>query len=158
MICCYVGLGSNLRSPRRQLAHAIKALARLPQTALLRQSSVYLSEPWGLHAQPMYCNSVVELSTRLPPHTLLKHLQAIETAQGRVRKKPWGPRTLDLDMLLYGTQTLQTPTLTLPHKHLLTRDFVILPLLEIAPNVRLPDGQHITANHRSLSFVKSTTL
>lgn len=144
MIPCYLGLGSNLDSPKRHIHLAFQALKALPQTHILNISSLYLSEAAGVVGQPQYCNAVVSIKTRLPAHMLLKHCQKLETAQGRVRKKRWGARTLDIDLLLYGKNSIQTPDLTLPHPRLHIRDFMLAPLLEIWPHAKLPDGTSLT--------------
>lgn len=137
----YIGLGSNLDDPPRQLGRALEALAALPDTRLVSVSSFYRSPPLGPADQPDYLNAVAGLLTALPPAELLAALQAIETAQGRRRDGPrWGPRTLDLDLLLHGAARLATPALTLPHPGLRERAFVLVPLAEIAPGLRLPDG------------------
>lgn len=140
MTVCYIGLGSNLRSPERQLRQAIKKLRTLPKSVLINQSSLYFSLPCGVHAQPPYCNMVLALNTTLPPQILLSECQVIEKAHDRARKKHWGPRTLDIDLLLYGTKTIHEAHLNIPHSQMLKRDFVLLPLLEIAPKLRLPNG------------------
>jgi len=140
----FVGIGSNLDSPLDQAETAITALARLPESALVARSSWYRSRALGPGAQPDYINGVALLSTRLPPHDLLAQLQQIEQRQGRVRTVRWGPRTLDLDLLLYGDLQLQDPLLTLPHPGLQLRNFVLMPLAEIAADLRLPDGEAIS--------------
>lgn len=141
----YIGLGSNLAEPMRQVQQGIDALAVLPLCKLVARSSLYrsaaLATP-GLPAQPDYINAVAALDTALSPQALLAALLQIELAQGRVRDgQRWGPRTLDLDLLLYGELQLQSRELTLPHYALTERAFVVLPLAEIAPDLRLPDGR-----------------
>lgn len=138
---CYLALGSNLRCPERQLRQALHALRTLPRTWVTRQSSLYHTRPLGLRTQPAFCNMVIELATTLPVKQMLNHCQAIERQFQRAYRKHWGPRTLDIDMLLYGNLTLQTPRLTLPHPHMLQRDFVLVPLLEINQAVCMPNGQ-----------------
>ena len=137
----YVGLGSNLDDPAGQLRRAVESLAALPATRLVSMSSFYRSPPMGPAAQPDYLNAVAGLLTTLPAADLLAAMQAIETAQGRCRDgERWGPRTLDLDLLLHGSAQLASPSLTLPHPGLRERAFVLVPLAEIAPGLRLPDG------------------
>ncbi|GGI75845.1 2-amino-4-hydroxy-6-hydroxymethyldihydropteridine diphosphokinase [Legionella impletisoli] len=131
MNTCFLALGSNLKHPERQLRQAVKALRGLPKTVVTQQSRLYVTEPLGSAFQPGYCNQVIKLFTNLPPLELLSYCQAIELKQKRVRKRRWGPRTLDIDILLYGDQTLNTANLTLPHPELYHRDFVLIPLLEI---------------------------
>uniref|UniRef100_UPI0030DA7508 2-amino-4-hydroxy-6- hydroxymethyldihydropteridine diphosphokinase n=1 Tax=Pseudomonas sp. EA_105y_Pfl2_R69 TaxID=3088683 RepID=UPI0030DA7508 len=142
----YIGLGSNLADPLEQLRSALAALAALPQTSLTAQSSFYISDPLGPADQPRYVNAVAALDTELPPLELLDALQAIEQEQGRMRKaERWGPRTLDLDILLFGERQLDEPRLTVPHYHMHARAFVLYPLAEIAPQLYLPDGRALSA-------------
>lgn len=142
MVRAYIGLGSNLDDPERQLRRALEALAQLPQTRLAGCSRFYRSVPLGPQDQPDYINAVAALDTTLEAETLLDALQAIETAQGRVRgPERWGPRTLDLDLLLYGSETLATPRLSVPHAGLAERGFVLYPLAELVPGLVLPDGR-----------------
>lgn len=141
MITAYIGLGSNQQHPKQQLSNAIDALRELPQSKLLKVSSMYRSRALGDIPQDDYYNAVVSLETTLEPQVLLEELQTIENAQGRVRIERWGPRTLDLDLLLYGNQIIETPTLSVPHPRMHERDFVLYPLREISDtDLRLPDG------------------
>ncbi len=135
----YVGLGSNLQGPRAQVARTFPELDALPETRCVAHSSLYLSRPLGDLPQPDYVNAVAALETRLPPHRLLACLQALEQRRGRVRDGlRWGPRILDLDLLLYGALVQDDPRLTLPHPGLSRRDFVLYPLQEIAPGLSIP--------------------
>jgi 2-amino-4-hydroxy-6-hydroxymethyldihydropteridine diphosphokinase len=131
MVDCYLGLGSNLRGPKRQLNQAIASLRTLPRSIIKKQSRVYRSLPMGVRAQPNYCNQVIAIQTTLPALALLRHCQSIEKKQQRIRKRHWGARTLDIDILLYGHQQICTRDLTIPHPRMLERDFVLIPLLEI---------------------------
>jgi len=140
----FVGLGSNLDDPLTQVQRAVQAMAGIAQTQLITQSSYYSSAPLGPADQPDYINAVVELATALSPHALLAELQAIENAQGRQRGEHWGPRTLDLDLLLYADLQLHTDALTLPHPEMHKRAFVLVPLLEIASDIVIP-GLHSAA-------------
>ena len=140
MTTTYVGLGSNLQQPTLQLDNAITALQQLPDCTLIQCSSYYGSKAIGPGQQPDYVNAVARLNTSLSAHHLLSQLQRIEHKQGRRRHTHWGPRTLDLDLLLYGTCVLQDSELTLPHPRLKERNFVVTPLFEIAPDLILPDG------------------
>ncbi|WP_282876630.1 2-amino-4-hydroxy-6-hydroxymethyldihydropteridine diphosphokinase [Pseudomonas peli] len=150
----YIGLGSNLATPIEQLRSALAALAALPQTDLIAQSSFYSSDPLGPADQPRYVNAVAALDTELSPLALLDALQTIELEQGRTRKaERWGPRTLDLDILLFGERLLDEPRLTVPHYHMHARAFVLYPLAEIAPQLRLPDGRTLTALLSDCPFV-----
>ena len=132
----YVGLGSNLGDRSAHLLLGLSALSRLPQTHLLRLSPVYETEPVG-PPQPPYLNLVVELETELSPRALLGEMLSIERAQGRERRERWGPRTLDLDLLLYGDLVLKEEDLEVPHPRLHQRAFVLVPLLDL-----LPEGRH----------------
>lgn len=139
----YIGLGSNLAEPVQQLDAALHALAQLPQTLLLATSAYYSSAPLGPSDQPRYTNAVAHLETTLAPHDVLDRLQAIELKQGRQRKaERWGPRTLDLDIILFGERILADERLCVPHYHMHARPFVILPLTELCPaDFQLPDGR-----------------
>ncbi|HEX7030704.1 MAG TPA: 2-amino-4-hydroxy-6-hydroxymethyldihydropteridine diphosphokinase [Gammaproteobacteria bacterium] len=141
----FVGLGSNLDDPQRQLELAFDALSGIDETRLVARSSLYRSRPVGPQDQPDFLNAVAELETRLAPEALLDRLQAIETAQGRVRERLWGPRTLDLDLLLYGGERISTPRLAVPHPGLPLRAFVLYPLAELAPDVEVPGFGKVAA-------------
>jgi len=139
MIRVYLGLGANLEAPLQQLQQAVTALTQLPQSQLAAVSSFYGSKPMGPQDQPDYVNAVAALDTCLTATALLDELQRIELEQGRQRKdERWGPRTLDLDILLYGEEILATPRLTVPHYGLHQREFVVYPLLELAPLLHIP--------------------
>ena len=140
----FIGLGSNLENPVAQLAGAIAELAALPDTQLVAQSPFYRSKPVGPQDQPDFINGCVWLQTSLDPLDLLDQLQAIEQAHGRERLQHWGPRTLDLDMLLFGDRVIDHPRLQVPHKELPNRDFVLRPLLDLQPQLTLPDGRRLT--------------
>ena len=133
----YIGLGSNLDDPRQQVSSALNELGRLPETSLVDASSLYRSPPLGPPGQPDYVNAVAALETGLAPAPLLAALQALEQRHGRVRAERWGPRTLDLDILVYGDLQSDDPELTLPHPQLARRDFVLVPLHEIAPELEI---------------------
>lgn len=139
----FIGLGSNLEDPAVQLARSVAELASLPETTLIAQSPFYASKPLGPQDQPDFVNGVVWLSTTLSAHVLLDHLQHIEQVHGRERLRHWGPRTLDLDLLIFGNQSLNDDRLTVPHRELPTRDFVLQPLLDLNPLITLPDGTSI---------------
>ena len=137
----YLALGSNFADPLHQVQAALDALAAIPETTLVVSSAFYRTPPYGPPDQPDYLNAAVALDTALLPEELLDQTQRIEQEQGRVRKEErWGPRTLDLDIMLFGDQTLATPRLTVPHYDLANRAFILVPLLEIAPEIALPDG------------------
>ena len=136
----FIGIGSNLNSPITQLDQAIKSLSQLPSSALVAHSSYYTSKPVGPQDQPDFFNAAALINTTLPPNSLLKQLQAIELNQGRIKKRYWGERSIDLDILLYGQQSIDSVELSIPHKELANRDFVLRPLLELDKNLTLPDG------------------
>jgi len=136
----YIGLGSNLADPAEQLREALKALAQLPQTALSGVSSFYVSDSL-LPGQPRYTNAVAALDTGLAPLALLDALQGVENGQGRERLERWGPRTLDLDILLFGDRLIDESRLKVPHYHMHARAFVLYPLAELAPGLILADGR-----------------
>jgi 2-amino-4-hydroxy-6-hydroxymethyldihydropteridine diphosphokinase len=137
----YIGLGSNLALPKKQIQDACASLATLPDTALIKCSSLYKSQPMGPQDQPDYVNAVALIETALSSESLLQHTQLIENQQGRIRKASrWGPRTLDLDMLLFGEQQINNEHLTVPHSGMKQREFVLYPLFEIAPDLILPCG------------------
>ncbi|STX29122.1 2-amino-4-hydroxy-6-hydroxymethyldihydropteridinepyrophosphokinase [Legionella beliardensis] len=143
MILCYLALGSNLNSPQRQLQLAIKQLQSLPHTHVKKIATFYKNQAVGRKSQPSFYNTVVEISTTLPPEKLLAKCQEIERKQGRIRRVRWSARTIDIDILLYDNQVIKRPYLVIPHPQLLNRDFVLIPLIEIAPAIRLPNGQPI---------------
>ena len=135
----FVALGGNLDNPGNHVRRAFAELGALPHTTLKRRSSLYRSAPVGPAGQPEYINAVAELETELEPDALLDGLQSIEVAHGRRRSgERWGPRTLDLDLLLYDDLRIKTERLTVPHAEMTGRNFVLGPLAEIAPDVRIP--------------------
>lgn len=137
-ITAYIGLGSNLEDPVDQVRRALDELDQIPDTRLIKASSLYRSDPVGPPGQPDYINAVAEIETSLDPIPLLRELQAIEQAHERVRIVRWGPRTLDLDLLLYADQEINDPDLIVPHVMLPERGFVLYPLQEIAPSLEIP--------------------
>lgn len=140
----YIALGSNLASPMAQAKAAIQALATLPESELIAVSSFYRTPPLGPPDQPDYLNAVVALDTELPAEILLDNTQRIEQQQGRVRKaERWGPRTLDLDILLFGKVIINSARLTIPHYDMKNRGFMLWPLFEIAPELHFPDGSSL---------------
>lgn len=142
MTVAYLGLGSNLASPQAKLRQAVTSLLFLSDTVILRVSSFYRSKPWGgIEQQPDFVNAVVAIATALTPTQLLTELKGIERVHGRrCAAVRWGPRELDIDILLYGGLVCVSDDLTIPHPHMQKRDFVIHPLLEIAPRLVLPNG------------------
>lgn len=140
MVTVYIGIGSNLEQPIAQVEQAIQDMGALPDTRVLRSSPWYGSKAVGPGEQPDYVNGVAELETSLAPLVLLEHLQGIERHHGRLRKERWGPRTLDLDILLYGNLQLDTPTLKIPHPDIDWRNFVLYPLADLVPDICFPNG------------------
>lgn len=134
----FIGLGSNLENPREQVRRAMAELASMPHTRQCRHSSLYQTDPVGYRDQPAFINAVVRLETTLDPEALLVQLRQIESAHGRSRGIPNGPRTLDLDLLLYDDLVLNSPTLVLPHPRMHERAFVLVPLAELDAEVRIP--------------------
>ena len=144
----FVALGANLVEPQTQVRAALAELARLPQSTLVAASSLYRTAPVGLAGQPDFINAVAALDTSLSPDDLLEALFAIERSFGRVRKEKNGPRTLDLDLLLYDNEIIDTPHLHLPHPRLHLRAFVLEPLAEIAPERVSPAQREAVADQR----------
>jgi 2-amino-4-hydroxy-6-hydroxymethyldihydropteridine diphosphokinase len=134
----YVGIGSNLKDPRAQVLQAFDELDGLPHTRLVKKSSLYRTAPMGHAAQPDFINAVAQLETGLPAERLLAELQALEALHGRERSFPNAPRTLDLDVLLFGNAVLDTPSLKLPHPRMHERAFVLKPLVEIFAAASIP--------------------
>ena len=135
----YVGIGSNLEMPARQVDAAIALLAETPDSRLVTYSSLYRSAAFGGIEQPDFVNAAAAMLTRLEPDAFLEALQSIEKRQGRVRGAArWGPRVLDLDLLVYSGRTIDAPGLTVPHPGIAERNFVLLPLAEIAPELVIP--------------------
>ncbi|QJI27262.1 2-amino-4-hydroxy-6-hydroxymethyldihydropteridine diphosphokinase [Pseudomonas sp. ADAK18] len=149
----YIGMGSNLAAPDQQLRSAIEALAQLPNTTLAGVSAFYQSDSLS-PGQPRYTNAVAALDSNLAPLALLDALQAIEHDQGRERLKRWGPRTLDLDILLFGDRLIDEPRLKVPHYQIHLRAFVLYPLAELAPaNLQLADGRCLSELLAACPFV-----
>lgn len=134
----FVGIGSNLEQPETQVQVAVRSLASLPSTDLIQLSPLYRSAPMGPADQPCYINAVARLETGLDPEALLDALQRIESARGRVRRQRWGPRVIDLDLLLYGGRQIDLPRLKVPHPGIASRAFVLVPLHDIAADIDVP--------------------
>lgn len=159
MTLVYIALGSNLASPLEQVNAAVKALGEIPDTRLVAVSSFYRTPPLGPQDQPDYLNAAVALETTLAPEVLLSHTQRIELQQGRVRKaERWGPRTLDLDIMLFGQAIIHTDNLTVPHYDMYNRGFMLWPLYEIAPSLTFPDGISLQQRLDTLGAEKTRTL
>ena len=138
MTIAFVGVGSNLEEPARQVERALSELDGLPHSRVVRRSSLYRSAPLGHAAQPDFVNAVAQLETGMPAERLLGELQAIESRHGRQRSFANAPRTLDLDLLLFEKLQINTPALTVPHPRMHERAFVLKPLLEISPEATIP--------------------
>jgi len=146
MTLAYIAIGSNLASPLEQVNAAVQALGDIPQTRVVALSSFYRTPPLGPQDQPDYLNAAIALETVLSAEALLDNTQRIELQQGRVRKEErWGPRTLDLDIMLFGDAQIHTERLTVPHYDMKRRGFMLWPLFEIAPDLTFPDGKHLSA-------------
>lgn len=144
MTIVYIGLGSNLSDPALQIRKAIEQIKKFPECTIEKISSLYFSRPMGPQDQPDYMNAVLSINTTLSPIDLLDQLQSIENNAGRVRKdNRWGARILDLDILIYGEQVIESERLTVPHYGMKLREFVLIPLNEIAPNLQLPCKENI---------------
>ena len=152
-VLCYIGLGSNLGDPVANVHSALRQLADAEGVALRGVSRFYTSKPMGPQDQPDYVNAVASVLTTLSAPALLQTLFAVERAHGRVRDAAlrWGPRTLDLDLLLYGDALIDTPDLRIPHPGIGERSFVVLPLLDLAPHRVLPDGRSLAACRAALA-------
>jgi 2-amino-4-hydroxy-6-hydroxymethyldihydropteridine diphosphokinase len=144
----FLSLGSNLGDRAATLERALRELEASGEVRILRRSSLYATAPVDRTDQPQFYNLAVEVETSLAPETLLDRCQDVERRLGRVRAERWGPRTVDVDILLYDRQTVSTERLIVPHPELLRRRFVLEPLLEIAPEAVLPDGTPV-APHRA---------
>ncbi|WP_370973081.1 2-amino-4-hydroxy-6-hydroxymethyldihydropteridine diphosphokinase [Enterobacter wuhouensis] len=144
MTLAYIALGSNLASPLEQVNAAVQALGAIPQSRIVAASSFYRTPPLGPQDQPDYLNATVVLETALDAEALLDNTQRIELQQGRVRKaERWGPRTLDLDIMLFGNEMINTDRLTVPHYDMKNRGFMLWPLFEVAPDLIFPDGSSL---------------
>ena len=152
----FIGLGSNLGDAAANLDAARSALSRLPEVDILRFSPVYRTEPQGMREQPFFFNQVAEVrcSPALRPQALLETLQAVESALGRDRKGAvrFGPRVIDLDLLLFGNTRINNPRLTLPHPRMVERAFVLLPLADLVPELILPQGISVRGALSALKY------
>ena len=155
MTLAYIAIGSNLASPLEQVNAAVQALGEIPQSKIVAVSSFYRTPPLGPQDQPDYLNAAVVLETSLNAETLLDHTQRIELQQGRTRKaERWGPRTLDLDIMLFGDAVINSERLTVPHYDMKNRGFMLWPLFEIAPELAFPDGETLREVLHTRAFDK----
>jgi len=158
-VTAFIGIGSNLDEPLRQVRNALDSLDALPGCHVTRYSSIYRSSPFGPVEQPDFMNAVAELTTAVPAGNLLACLQEIERAQGRTHDgERWGPRIIDLDLLVYGEEEIDLPDLQVPHPGIGERNFVLLPLREIAPQLVIPGlgqviGLKIDERHPQISRI-----
>lgn len=143
MSLVYIGLGANLDQPQQQLEQAFIELAQLPNSKLISQSSLYHSKPVGPQDQPDYVNAIALLETELSPLELLDALQQLEQNHGRIRKRHWGERTLDLDIILIDDLVINSERLIVPHPFAQQRSFVVYPLFEITPTLSFPNGKSL---------------
>ena len=147
MTTVYLGLGSNVGDREGYLRRAVSALSHLEACGIRSLSSIYETEPWGNRQQGLFLNQVVAMDATLNPATLLEHCQAIERSLGRRSGgKRWGPRTVDIDMLLFGEEIVKNDVLQIPHPRLAERQFVLVPLHEIAPEIRVPGLEETVEN------------
>lgn len=154
----FVGLGSNLGDRLANLQQAVDLLAAAPRVRVDALSSVYETAPVGGPEQGSFLNMAARLATRLSPRGLLATCLGVERALGRVRAERWGPRSIDVDILLYGGRVVAAPGLQIPHPRLRERPFVLIPLIEVAPGMRLPDGTSLTAVLARLAPVEGVTM
>ena len=154
----YIGLGSNLENPAHQIKTAIEELDQKQHTQVLAVSSFYQSPPMGPSDQPDYINAAVKIQTWLSPFQLLELTQSIERSHGRVPTETWGPRVIDLDILLYGRLSLHTDSLIIPHVGIKNRDFVLKPLLDLEPQLQLPCGSKVELLFSTLRNVNLTKI
>jgi 2-amino-4-hydroxy-6-hydroxymethyldihydropteridine diphosphokinase len=155
MTLAYIAIGSNLASPLEQVNAAVQALGEIPQSRLVKVSAFYRTPPLGPQDQPDYLNAAVVLETSLDAETLLDNTQRIELQQGRQRKaERWGPRTLDLDIMLFGDEVINTDRLTVPHYDMKNRGFMLWPLWEVAPELTFPNGESLLAILQQLNADK----
>ncbi len=155
MTLAYIAIGSNLASPLEQVNAAVQALSEIPQSRLVAVSAFYRTPPLGPQDQPDYLNAAVVLETSLDADTLLDNTQLIELTQGRQRKaERWGPRTLDLDIMLFGDEVIHTERLTVPHYDMKNRGFMLWPLFDVAPQLTFPTGESLQAILQQLNADK----
>ena len=140
-VICYLGLGSNIGDRRANLAEAVQGLAQIPTIEIIKTSSIYETAPVGPQNQPNFFDQVVQAEVSCSARRLLALVQGIEQDMGRVRRRRWGERIIDIDILLYGDGMIHEPDLQVPHPQMLARQFVLVPLAEIAPDLILPDGR-----------------
>lgn len=155
MTRAFIAIGSNLASPLEQVNSAVQAMGDIPHTRVVALSAFYRTPPLGPQDQPDYLNAAIALDTTLSADALLNHTQRIELQQGRVRKaERWGPRTLDLDIMLFGDEVILSERLTVPHYDMKRRGFMLWPLFEIAPQLTFPDGETLSAVLQQLNAEK----
>ncbi|BAC24410.1 folK [Wigglesworthia glossinidia endosymbiont of Glossina brevipalpis] len=152
---CWISIGSNLKNPKEQANLALKHINKIPFTNILSCSSYYRSKPLGITSQPDFLNAVIKISTKLYPYELLKHIKIIEKKQKRKNNEiKWGPRSLDLDILLFGNKYFYSSDLIIPHYDLYNRCFFLYPLMEISPNLKFPDGSSLISKLKKIKCKK----
>lgn len=154
----YLGIGTNLGDRRANIQQALQLLDEVDGINVLQHSSIYETEPVGYLDQPFFFNLVCQLRTKLTPQQLLHQLQRIEQTLKRVRTVRWGPRTIDLDILLFGTRIVDQPNLTIPHPRMLQRSFVMIPLAELAPDLIIPGTEQTVLQWKERCIKRSTSL
>lgn len=154
----YISLGSNQGDRLNNLNQSIRLLSQIKGVKIIKGTSVYETSAWGKTDQPNYFNSVLSIRTNLDPFVFLNYLQNIENKLGRIRLEKWGPRTIDLDILLFGNKIIRTKELVIPHPYIQERSFILIPLLEIASQIRHPvtgkSFKEILKNTKNYSFDK----
>ena len=143
MAVVYLGLGSNLDDPKANLCEVVEKLSARPDVRVIRLSSLYLTTPIGFADQPDFLNAVAVIETDLSPADMHAYARDVEDQMGRTRNFLWGPRVIDVDLLLWDSEEICTPDLTIPHPRMLERAFVLQPLSEVAPDLVLPDGRRV---------------
>ena len=138
LITAFIGIGTNVGDRKKHIEQAMRLLENPPNVKIIKSSALYVTEPIGYVGQDWFLNCVVEITTTIPPHELLYHCQAIEEQMGRTRTMMWGPRTIDLDILLYNDECIADDALVIPHPNMHKRRFVLVPLVEIAPDIIHP--------------------
>lgn len=138
LITAFIGIGTNVGDRKKHIEQAMRLLENPPNVKIIKSSALYVTEPIGYVGQDWFLNCVVEITTTITPHELLYHCQAIEEQMGRTRTMMWGPRTIDLDILLYNDECIADDALVIPHPNMHKRRFVLVPLVEIAPDIIHP--------------------
>ncbi|MCY7195127.1 2-amino-4-hydroxy-6-hydroxymethyldihydropteridine diphosphokinase [Streptococcus dysgalactiae subsp. equisimilis] len=158
MTIVYLSLGTNMGDREEYLSQAVQYLAKIPNIHLLAQSSIYETAAWGKTDQADFLNMACQLDTQLTAADFLKETQAIEQSLGRVRHEKWGPRTIDIDILLFGEEVYDTKELKVPHPYMTERAFVLIPLLELQPDFKLPPNHKFLRDYLAALDTSDITL